>query len=189
MRDLVIYGAGGFGREVLLLIDQVNADKKQWNVLGFIDDGKPANTQVDDYEVLGGLKYLQTSSLSVVLAIAEPTLRKKIVGELKSASLQFPTVIHPTANLGDRKRNKIQEGSIITAGNILTTSVHMGRFVILNLSCTIGHDVTFGDYCTILPGCNISGNVKIGEGTTIGTGAQVLQNLTLGSGCTVGAGA
>jgi sugar O-acyltransferase (sialic acid O-acetyltransferase NeuD family) len=191
MRDLVIYGAGGFGREVLLLIDQINADKKQWNVLGFIDDGKPAHTQVDDHEVLGGANYLQqtTAPLSVVMAIAEPALRRKIVGDLKGASIDFPTLLHPAANLGDRKRNKFQEGSIITAGNILTTSVHVGRFVILNLSCTVGHDVILGDYCTILPGCNISGNVKIGQGTLLGTGSQVLQNLTLGSHCKVGAGA
>src|SRR6185436_6443108 len=126
MRDLVIYGAGGFGREVLLLIHQINADTKQWNVLGFIDDGKPGNTLVDDYEVLGGMKYLQqaTIPLSVVIAIAEPALRRKIIDDLKHTTVEFPPLLHPAANVGDRKRNKILQGSIITAGNILTTSVH-----------------------------------------------------------------
>jgi len=189
-RDLVIYGAGGFGREVRLMIEQINADRAQWNILGFVDDGK-AGTVVDDLEVLGGMDYLvnQSKPLSVVLALADGNLRKQLVHKLKPSRLEFPTLIHPGANTGDAKRNTFGEGTIITDGNILTTNIRMGNFVIINLMCTIGHDVILGDYCSVMPGCNISGNVTIGEGTFLGTGSKVLQNLQLGSGCKVGAGA
>jgi serine acetyltransferase len=81
------------------------------------------------------------------------------------------------------------EGTIVTAGNHMTTGISLGRFVIVNLACTLGHDVTIRDFSTIMPGSNISGYVSIGEGTLIGTGAKVLQHLVIGNNSKIGAGA
>jgi len=190
IKDIVIYGAGGFGREVRLMIEQINADRAKWNITGFVDDGK-VGAVIDDLEVLGGVEYLlnQSKSLAVVLALADGSLRKQLVSTLKPSQLEFPTLIHPGANTGDAKRNTFGAGTIIADGTMLTTNVRLGNFVILNLACTVGHDVVLGDYCSVMPGCNISGNVTIGEGTFLGTGSKVLQNIQLGSGCKVGAGA
>src|SRR5262245_62171562 len=112
IKDLVIYGAGGFGREVRLMIEQINADRMRWNVIGFIDDGKAAGAVEDDLEVLGGVKYLQDRSapLSVVLALAEGTHRKQLSQTLKNAPVDFPILTHPRARLGDTKRNSFGEG-------------------------------------------------------------------------------
>ena len=42
MKDIAIYGAGGFGREVACMIKHINesADEPIWNLVGFFDDGK-----------------------------------------------------------------------------------------------------------------------------------------------------
>ena len=40
MRDLVIVGAGGHGRETLDIVEAINADALTWNFLGFVDDGE-----------------------------------------------------------------------------------------------------------------------------------------------------
>lgn len=190
MHDLIIYGAGGFGREVLLLIHQINAERKSWNVVGFVDDNIPEGTVVDEAKVLGGMKYLTDlkKPISLVVAIADPLVRLKVVQGLPKVGVNFPTLIHPQANSGDNKRNLYGQGVIITAGCILTTHVQIGNFAIVNLHCTVGHDTVIGEFCTLMPGCNISGNVGIGQATLIGSGAQVLQNLTIGSRCKVGAG-
>ena len=37
MRDLIIIGAGGFSREVVFLIEDINRIKSSWNLLGYID--------------------------------------------------------------------------------------------------------------------------------------------------------
>ena len=189
-KDLAIYGAGGLGREIALMIEQINADKKQWNMLGFFDDGKNAGEMIDHLPVLGGMREINNfkSALSVVVALADSFVRKAVVSKVKNDRIDYPVIIHPGAIKGSSS-NRMGQGCIITAGCILTTGISLGDFVIINLATTIGHDVTIGNYSSVMPGCNISGNVKIGENTLIGTGVQVLQNLSIGNGCRVGAGA
>jgi sugar O-acyltransferase (sialic acid O-acetyltransferase NeuD family) len=189
MKDLIIYGAGGFGRETALMIEQINEDKKQWNVIGFIDDEKSKGERVDDLPVLGNSLLLSDfKNISVVIAIADPVSRANIAKRIQNQKIGFPKLIHPDANLGS-KSNIILEGSIVTAGCILTTGIHIHSFVIVNLLTSIGHDVLIESNSSIMPGCSISGNVKIGERVLIGTGAKLLQNVTIGPNSTIGAGA
>jgi sugar O-acyltransferase (sialic acid O-acetyltransferase NeuD family) len=122
------------------------------------------------------------------MAIADPVLRKEMHAKITNSKLLYPVLAHPQANLGS-ERNYFGQGSIITAGCVLTVDVVLGEFAIINLNSTLGHDVKVGSYSTVMPGCNISGNVIIQERSMIGTGAQIVQNISLGSGCRVGAGA
>jgi sugar O-acyltransferase (sialic acid O-acetyltransferase NeuD family) len=190
MQELVIYGAGGFGREIRVLIDQINEVKPSWKILGFVDDHIHKNV-VDDLPVFKKITDVphQNENLSIVIAVADPSIRQSIRNNLTSKSYRFPTIVHPNTNLGDTKRNKIGEGCIITTGCVLTTGIVIHNFVIINLATTLGHDVNLGSYCTIMPGCNLSGYVTIGEKSLVGTGVQILQNLSIGKNCRVGAGA
>lgn len=187
---LAIYGAGGLGREVALMIAQINRREPSWTLEGFYDDGVSKDSVIDGLPVLGGMEDLnqRKDSLSLVIAIADPQVRKSIADRITNESVHFPVLIHPDANPGGED-NYFGRGTIITAGCILTTGIVTGEFVIINLLSTIGHDVKLGSFTIVMPGCNISGNVQIGECSLIGTGAKVLQNLTLGINCTVGAGA
>ena len=190
IHDLAIYGAGGFGREMAVMVGQINADKKRWNVLGFFDDGKKFGEIVDGIPVIGGMKEINQfkNSLSVMVALADPFIRKAVVSRVMNDRIVYPVFIHPRA-ISSASSNRIARGCIITAGCILTTGITLHDFVIVNLSTTMGHDVTIGKFSSVMPGCNISGNVSIGENTLIGTGAQILQNLSIGNNCKVGAGA
>ena len=190
MRDLAIYGAGGLGREIALMIEQINNHHPQWNLIGFFDDDKAKSKYVDALPLLGGINEINQYSTrcSLVIAVADCNTRRLIFEQIENARVDFPTLIHPQAIVGSRL-NTFGEGSIVTAGCILTTGISFGRFTILNLACTIGHDVTLGDFCSIMPGCNLSGNVQIGDLTLIGTGTQILQNVVIGKRCKVGAGA
>lgn len=191
MNEIVIYGAGGFGRETALLIRQINQDKPTWRIRGFCDDGIPEGKSIDDLKVLGGLKYLdqEANSLAVVIAVADPVTRKKIRTSLRDRDLQFPALVHPSVNVGDTLRNEIQEGAILAAGTVLTTNVKIHSFSIINLMCSLGHDCVLSEYSSVMPGVNLSGNVIIGTGCFIGTGARILPGVQLGNNCTVGAGA
>lgn len=57
MKDIAIYGAGGFGREVLTLVEEVNRDRKEYNFIGFFDDGKKKGEVVNNYPVIGMLTF------------------------------------------------------------------------------------------------------------------------------------
>lgn len=190
IRDLAIYGAGGFGREMALMVEQMNAVRKEWELIGFFDDGRERHEAVDGLPVLGGMDDLNkwATSIAVVVALADPQTRKRVVSNIRNSRVDFPVAIHPNSMTGS-SRNKFGRGSIITAGCILTSGIEFDEFVIVNLLCTIGHDVKVGSHTSIMPGCNISGAVRIGEGCLIGTGAQILQNLSVGDDSRVGAGA
>jgi mannitol-1-phosphate/altronate dehydrogenase len=79
MESIAIFGAGAFGREVALLIEQINQHKPTWKLLGFYDDGIAAVTEVYAYKVLGGIDDLNNAKqgLNLVVAVADPKKRKE----------------------------------------------------------------------------------------------------------------
>ena len=190
MKDIAIYGAGGLGRETVLLLQQINLRSQEWNLLGFYDDSIQKGTSIGNVQVLGGVDELNRvpEPLNIVVAISDCSSRKSVVTRIINSHIHFPVIIHPTCQAGDDK-NQLGKGCILTAGVILTTGIQLEDFVILNLAATVGHDVRIGRFSSVMPGCSISGNVKIGECTLVGTGARILQNLSVGNHCKIGAGA
>ncbi|MBT1705347.1 acetyltransferase [Chryseosolibacter indicus] len=191
MNKIIVYGAGGFGRETALMIRQINVQSIRWNLIGFCDDGLSAGKVVDGLPVLGGIDHLNEvqEETAVAIAIADPKIRKSIREKIVNTKINFPVLVHPSVMLGDAERNSIGEGTIITAGNILTTNIHIGSFVIINLANTIGHDVTIDSYTSIMPGCSLSGFIDIETEVMVGTGARLLPQVKVGKGSKVGAGA
>lgn len=186
---IVIIGAGGFGREVLWLIESLNKAGADWDIAGFIDDGVPVQTVVNGIPVIGDLEYLRnyTSPVHVACAIGSTKIRKSVVSKLlENKNLIFPNLIEPSVMCSQYA--KLGVGNIICAGNILTVNIEIGDFNIINLSCTLGHDDILESFVTIYPGVNVSGNVKIGELAEVGTGTKIIQGKIIGSGSVIGAG-
>lgn len=190
MKEIAIIGAGGFGKEVKMLIDNINSVSPQFKFIGYYDDGIEAGTLVHGYPVLGGVKdiNLVNNELSIVAAIGNPQLKKKLLDQVDNRFISFPSLIHPSVLVGTDNVS-IGEGCIICAGNYITVDIKIGRHVILNLACTVGHDTTIQDYCSFMPSVNISGEVLIEEGVYVGTGAKIINLLTVGNWTTIGAGA
>lgn len=191
VKDVAIYGAGGFGREVLTLINQINAVENKYNFKGFFDDGKTRGEMINGYPVLGGIDVLNTwkDSLGLILAIGSSEIKRSVFAKIDNPNLFFPTLIHPSVLIGDHRYVSIGEGCIICAGCILTVDIVIQRFVILNLSCTVGHDTEIGEFSSFMPTVNISGEVNIGKGVYVGTGAKIINRLSIGDGTIVGSGA
>ncbi len=191
MRKLIIYGAGGFGRETALMVDQINAAGGDWDLMGFLDDQLIKGSIVDGRTVLGGVGELAKMSdgISVAIAVANPQTRREIRARIGDTRVSFPVLTHPSAMLGDQQRNRFEEGAIIAAGNIMTTNIVVGPFAIINIGCTIGHDVVIGAFASLMPSCSISGSVHLDECTDLGTGACILPGLRVGRDSRVGAGA
>jgi sugar O-acyltransferase (sialic acid O-acetyltransferase NeuD family) len=189
-KKIAIYGAGGLGREVAWMLREMKS-RDSFEVLGFFDDGKSKNSVVDGMPVLGGLSEINASdgSFQIVLAISDPSTKRRLVQSITNSKVEFPVIIHPTCQPGDATTNRFGKGTILTAGVILTTGITLGDFVLVNLSTTIGHDVRIGSFSTVMPGCSISGNVVLGENTLMGTGARTLQNISVGKNSVIGAGA
>lgn len=191
MKDIAIYGAGGFGREVLTLIQDINRIKPTWNVIGYFDDGYEIGHEVHGLMVLGGVKELNNwkTPLSVTIAIGTPRIKRSILDNIKNSLIEYPTLIHPSVIIGDNDYVKIGKGCIFCAYSVITCDIEVGDFVILNLACTLGHDTVIKDYCAFMPTCNISGECAIEEGVYCGTGVKIINRISIGEGTIIGAGA
>lgn len=189
-RLLYIVGAGGFGREVAWLASDIWGNNI---VIRFVVDHPDYLTGAVNgipVELLSSLRSGKDSSY--VVAIGEPSLRSKLASKMRDAGFQAQTLIHPGTQMSGRV--ELEEGVLIAAGNILTTDIKLARHVHVNLACTIGHDVTIGEFSTLSPGVHVSGHVRIGKGVFIGTGANIIngsasQPLVIGDGAIVAAGA
>ena len=136
------------------------------------------------------MEYLQRKKqpVHVVCAIGNAEARRTVVRKLsENENIHFPNLIDPSVQMSERIR--MGKGNILCAGTILTADIVLKDFVILNLDCTVGHDVRLESYITVYPSVNISGNVTMGEGCELGTGSQIIQGKTLGERTIVGAGA
>ncbi len=188
MKDLYIVGAGGCGREVLNIIKDINRIRgQQWNVIGFLDDTEdPLAGKECDFGVVGTIRGFQPKENDVaVMAIASPQAKQVLVPVLKERGVQFETIIHPYADLG--QFCSIGEGAVIYSGFGMTVNVHIGSFATL-LSCGLGHDVEIGNFCTISSWCNIMGGVKIGNGVFMGGNCAVAPHAVIEDGAYVGVG-
>lgn len=191
MKDIAIFGAGGFGREVITVINDINKVEKLWNIVGFFDDGCKKGEIINGVPVLGTTQDLNSwnKEISVVVAIGNPIVKKKIINNINNRYVDYPTIIHPTVLIGDPSYVTIGKGCIICANNIITTNIKIGDFVILNLACTVGHDTIIGNYAAFMPACNISGEVKINDCVYCGTGVKIINQIEIGENSVIGAGA
>ena len=187
---IVVYGAGGFGREVAQLLRDLHLmGKSTWEVQGFVDDAQDLEEKEGALPVLGGRDWLMSQSPrpAVAIGVGAPAVKQRIARFLIAERFECPPLVHPRALVGERVT--IGAGTIICANSILSCDIEVGPFVTMNLACTIGHDVRIGDYATLAPGVHISGSVRVGEGSDIGTGASTVQGLEIGDWTVVGAGA
>lgn len=184
MNNIVIVGSSGFAKEIKWLIDRENQTSKKWRFLGFIDKESVNKEIIGDDSFI--LNYEQ--ELNVVIAIANPNIRKRLVEKYKvNSNVKFPNLIDPSVIISGSIN--IGEGNIICANNILTIAIKIGDFNIINLSCTIGHETQIKNFVTINPGVNISGNVCLDNGVNVGTGAKIIQGKFIGENSVIGAGA
>lgn len=191
-KNLVIIGAGGFGREASLLVEEINCRKGRnvWRLLGYIDEN-PAKwgLELRGYPVLGGWDELDKlpPDVAVICVVGDPASKSKLVRMAEARYREFASLVYPSVELAADV--KVGRGVMINKGCLLTTNISIGDHVSINPGCGIGHDAEIGAYSTLMWRVNISGEVEVGERCLLGTGSTVLQGLRVGENSTVGAGA
>lgn len=186
MTEIAVYGAGGFGREVNLIIQQLIKKGYPYHFLGFFDDEDKSSEFGKSY--LGNTEKLNNweSPISIALAIGNGNIRKKVIERIKNPMVEFSKVVSPYAIFNDIIN--IGKGSIICAGANLTTNIKIGDFVVLNLNTTVGHDCLLENFTSVMPGANLAGNVTLRECSFVGSGANVLNGVEIAENSVLGAG-
>lgn len=189
-KDLLIYGAGGAGRELAFSLSLETDVERAWHVAGFIDDDTTLwGKTINDIPVRGGFDWLKENGGNVAIClVADPHKKQALVQSLKtSKDVVFPLVIAPGSSIS----NYVDwgEGCLVAlAYNYIGVNIKVGDFVFINCGNGIGHDVEIGDYTTVYSHIDISGGTKIGSHCIVGSGATINPDVRIGNNVIVGSG-
>ena len=187
VKELIIVGAGGCGREVLQWAKDVNKVSEKWVIKGFIDDDPCAlDTLECSHKIIGSISdWLPSPEEVFACGLGGPGSKKKVVELLKSRNAVFTSVIHPTAILADTA--VLGEGVIVYPSAFISCNTKLGDFVTLLMSA-LGHDASVGDYTTISAFCDITGHVEVGRSVFMGSHVTIIPSMTIGDEAFLGAG-
>lgn len=191
MKDIAIYGAGGFGREVACIINKINEQIPTWNLIGFFDDGIEKGAEISRYgKVLGGMYELNAwnKEISIVFAIGVPRILSLLVSKIQNPNINFPNIIHPEVFFADKSTLKIGKGNVIVRACSFSCDVELGDFNQFNSISALAHDVKVGSFNVFMPLSRISGGTSIGELNLFGIGSVILQNIKIGNNTRFSAG-
>lgn len=192
-RLMGIYGASGFGREVMPVArEQLEHDDVR---LVFIDDNAAAASGgINGHDVLAWQEFVEQAGedSAVAIAIADAVIRERLMDRCVGAGIASVTIRSRDVVTGDNV--VVGEGAILQPFVMLTSDVRIGRGFHANIYSYVAHDCVIGDFVTFAPGVKCNGNVHIGDRAYIGTGAILRQGtpekpLAIGAGATIGMGA
>lgn len=190
MQKLIgIYGASGFGREVLPLVREQYVGAQ----LCFIDDGSQ-ESELNGYSIYNYKEYLELpyTDKSVVFAIADSKVREVL--EVKCKQDNFVILSVQASNTVVLDNIEIGEAALLCHFTQLTSNIKIGKQFHANIYSYVAHDCMIGDYVTFAPRVSCNGNVHIHDHAYIGAGAIIKQGtpdkpLVIGKGAVIGMGA
>lgn len=189
MKDIAIYGFGGFGREIACVIEAINQESPTWNIVGYFDDGHAVGDANRYGKVIGGINELNAypRKLALVFAIASPGAIRALYSKIDNPDISFPNIIAPNVFFFDRNSVEFGMGNVITFNGRISCEVKLGNFNLINGCISIGHDVTIGNFNMMQPEVRISGETNIGDLNYFGVRSLILQGLKVGNNIKVGA--
>lgn len=188
MKNLIIIGARGYGREVYNLAVQCTGFGKEYIVKGFLDDKTDA---LDDFvgypEILGNVEdYVIEESDIFTCALGNVKWKKHYVNLILSKGGEFISLVHPTTIINFNV--KIGKGLIVFMYSIISNDCLVGDFVTIQGFVAIGHDSEIGNWVHLNAYSFIGGYSFIGDEVTLNTRATVLPKVKVGKNAVVGAG-
>src|SRR5579862_3712967 len=180
-KELVIIGAGEFGREVYTWASQAIARGAPWSMKGFLDDRPDALDGYPRYPaILGPIAgYEPQKDDAFLCAIAAPRAKKACFDQMVGKGAEFATLIHPTAVVGPSV--SIGAGSLICPFTQLSCDIVLGRLVTFGTFSNTAHDTRIGDFAQISGSCEINGRAVVEEGAFLGSHATILPRARVGA--------
>lgn len=190
MKDLIIIGAGGFGREVADTVERINNVCPRYNLLGFADDDETSwDRDVNGIKVLGGIDFIKKNvspKTYAVIAVASANAKRNIVNTLDEFVI-WENIIDPTALVS--KFNSMGVGNIIQPFTVIGPNTTIGNHCMINLRGSLGHDAVIEDYVSTMSYCDITGHVHLEKGVYLGSSVCIIPGIFVKENSIIGAGA
>jgi sugar O-acyltransferase (sialic acid O-acetyltransferase NeuD family) len=188
LQELVIVGAGGFGREMLAWARQSLQFEREWTIKGFIDDnpGALASTNTPA-PLIGSVQDHQPGAGEVfICAIGTPAMKRNCCELLISRGAQFTRLVHRTAVIGDNV--ELGDGVALCPYTVISANNRLGRCVAVNLHSSVDHDARVGDFSQVNCHCDLTAAVQVGREVFIGSSVSIIPGIRIGDGAYIGAG-
>jgi sugar O-acyltransferase (sialic acid O-acetyltransferase NeuD family) len=187
VKELVIIGAGGFGRTVYWQCDADYGNGREWTIKGFLDD-RPG--------ILGGFAvptpvlgdpftYEPQSNEIYLCALGEPAMRRKYAAPLLAKGATF---INLCTEVAYPASAALGHGIIFERKVQIGSDTKIGDFATVLSMCVIGHDVVIGDYVQIASFTFIAARARIGNDVQIHPHSTILPGVSIGDRAVIGAG-
>lgn len=188
MKNLLIIGAGGFGREMFAAALESVGYGENFRVKGFLDGNPDALNGFSGYpEIVGAPETYGISENDVFIsAIGDITARRRCVEMIENRGGRFTSIVHRSASTGPNV--SVGDGSFIAHNVVLTADVGVGRHSCVFHGTVIGHDSRLADYTHVYSLVSVGGGVRVEEGARVFPGARIVPRITIGAGATVGIG-
>lgn len=188
MKNLLIIGSGGCGREVLQWVKDINAKKPTWNIKGFLDDNlhslddKKCSvsviSKIDDYNICPDDEF--------VCCIGNSAVRKSLTEKMEARGAEFVSIIHPSAVVADTAI--LGKSVIVYPFALISDNATVGDYSIVNMYSSVAHDSAVGEYCTISAHCDITGACTLGDSVFMGTTSNLVPGTKIGDNVFICAG-
>lgn len=188
MKQLVIIGARGFGREIYNSACESIGYGTEFVIKGFLDDKKDLLDDKEGYPpIISSVEDYQIQNDDVfVCALGDVHYKEHYTNIILAKGGVFIPLIHKTAYIS--KNVKYGKGCIFLAGSRVHCDVVLGDYVTLQPYCVVGHDVTIGSWTIVNALVDCGGYSHIGNRVTLNTTSFVIPKAIVEDGAVVGAG-
>ena len=190
MKNLIIIGARGWGREVYTtFINSRMFEDGDYNVKGYLDDKSDAldGLKGDWPPILGPVETYKIQDNDVFFcALGDVHWRKHYSDIIKKKGGHFINIIDriawisPSAILG--------EGVYVGPLTMISSNVIIGNHTIIQAYSNIGHDASIGECATLESYVFMGGYAKVGDLSTLHTKSSIIPHKSVGKDCVVGFG-
>ena len=187
LREIMIVGAGGFGREAVWTLERINTVAPTWRIIGFADDDPAKATgALEGYPLLGSVEQASHDhpGAAVLIAVGDNATRERIYRTLRGHD--FPVIVDPSAEVAPTA--DMRHGTFIGPKAVVSVGAELGKFVIVNARAGVGHDSRLGDFAQVCPGATLSGHTTLGEHAFVASNACTVPGVTIGARAKVSAG-
>ncbi len=193
MKKIIIIGGKGNGTLALSTISDINKEKKEWEILGFLNDRE--TEPIMGYPVLGKVehdvitKYLTDPNVFFFYALISVKLNFKFLSKLHNLCIpleRFATLIHPTVIMAENV--KIGHGTIVMAQSCISAYSVIGNFAQLLPQTFLGTQATLEDYCYMAPKSYVGAYSTLHEGAYMGPNSAIIEFKSMGKWSLAGMG-
>lgn len=192
MKNIVIIGAGAHALEIFEYILTINQIKKDYNVLGLIDDSYQSYLNNFEKQLDHSPKYLGkisdhsfTGDFNYILGISNVVVRKNLIDKFANG-IKFTNIIHPRSYISPFA--KLGRGNVIAPNVNVGPMVEISDFNLINGGVAIGHNSLIGSNNILSPNCCLSGGTKVGDNNFFGMNVSTFPNVLIGNQNQISAG-